>query len=124
MKFERIEKGGKLTNHTPIPNEIKRVFFDMDNDLNYGDFALYVYIAMHVQYSENGRNGKPNGKQGYCYKTKTTMRAELAMSKGKLETSIQRLIDYGFIETRTVANRYGGRTLLEYRLADVWKRYL
>lgn len=120
----RINKGDRLTNHTPIHNDIKRVFFDDNNKLNYGDFAVYVYIAMHIQYNENGRDGKPNGKQGYCYKTKVAMSNELAISRGKLDKAIERLIEYGFVETREVANRYGGRPLLEYRLSTKWKALL
>lgn len=119
-----VSKGGKLRNQTPIFNDIKRVFFDDNNELDYGDFAVYTYIAMHIQHSEDGGKGKPNGKQGYCYKTKVAMQKELRMSKIKLNASIDRLIEYGFIETREKANRYGGKPLLEYRLSPKWERLL
>lgn len=118
----RINKGDKLTNHSPIHNDVKRVFFEGDNELDYGDFAVYVYIAMHIQYSEDAGKGKPNGKQGYCYKTKVAMMSELSMSKAKLNKTIDRLTDYGFISTRKESNRYGGRPLLEYRLSEEWMR--
>lgn len=117
-----IEKGDKLTNHSPIHNDIKRVLFDGDNELDYGDFAVYVYIAMHIQHSEDAGKGKPNGKQGYCYKTKVAMMSELSMSKAKLNKSIERLLKYGFISTREVPNKFGGRPLLEYKLSDEWLR--
>lgn len=120
----RIEKGGKLTNHSPIHNDIKRVFFDSNNELDYGDFALYIYIAMNVQYGENGRDGKPNGKQGYCYRTKTRMRDDLRMSKDKLAKHLTRLKTYGFIESRREKNRYGGHDLEEFRLSERWKSRL
>lgn len=117
----RINKGDNLTNHSPIHNDIKRVFFDGDNELDYGDFGVYIYIAMHVQYGENGKDGKPNGKQGYCYKTKVTIRDELRISKGKLSRHLERLKEYGFIETRNVRNKYGGHDLEEYRLINAWE---
>lgn len=117
-----IEKGGKLTNHTPIDNDVKRVFFDKENDLNYGDFAVFVYIAMHVQYSEDAGKGKANGKQGYAYTTKVRMQAELSMGKAKLAQALDRLREYGFIESRDVPNKYGGKPLKEYRLADGWRK--
>src|SRR5690625_2852129 len=117
----RIKKGEKLTNHTPIPNEIKRVFFDDSNDLDYGDFAVYIYIAMNVQYGENGGDGKPNGKQGYCYKKKVSMRNELRISKARLNRHIERLKDYGFISSREVRNKFGGKPIEEYRLIEGWK---
>jgi len=120
----RIKKGEKLTNHTPIPNEIKRVFFDESNDLDYGDFAVYIYIAMNVQYGENGRDGKPNGKQGYCYRSKTRIRNDLRMGKDKLTKHIERLKDYGFIESRFEKNDFGGHDLEEYRLSDAWMTVL
>lgn len=116
----RINKGGKLTNHSPIHNDIKRVFFASDNELDYGDFAVYVYIAMHIQYSVDAGRGNPNGKQGYCYKTKVAMTKELSISRMKLDKAIEKLLRYGFIETREVANKYGGRPLLEYRLSIEW----
>lgn len=120
----RVNKGGNLTNHSPIPNEIKRVFFDENNELDYGDFAVYVYIAMHVQYTENGRDGKPNGKQGYCYKTKVRMQGELRIGKAKLNRHLDRLKAFGFIESREVPNAYGGKPLEEYRLSDEWRTRL
>lgn len=116
-----FEKGGKLTNHTPIDNDVKRVFFETENELDYGDFAVYIYIVMYVQYSEDAGKGKPNGKQGYAYPTKTRMQAELSIGKDKLNRSIQRLVDFGFIEARDVPNKYGGKPLQEYRLIDGWK---
>lgn len=117
----RINKGDKLTNHSPIDNDIKRVFFEDSSELDYGDFAVYVYIVMNVQYGENGADGKPNGKQGYCYKTKKRIKRELKMSRGKFDKSIARLIEYGFIGTREEPNKYGGRPLVEYRLSSEWK---
>lgn len=120
----RIEKGGKLTNHTPIPNEIKRIFFAEDNDLDYGDFAVFIYIAMNVQYGEKGRDGKPNDKQGYCYKTKVAIRNELRIGKAKLSRHIERLKEHGFIETREVPNKFGGKPIEEYRLSERWKTRL
>lgn len=120
----RIGRGVKLTNHSPIDNDIKRVFFAEDSGLDYGDFAVYIYIAMHVQWSEYGRNGEPNDKQGYCYKTKVAMCAELSVSRGKLDKAIDKLIEYGFVCTREIPNRYGGKPLLEYRLSTVWRRHI
>ena len=120
----RIEKGGKLTNHTPIPNEIKRIFFDNSNELDYGDFAVYIYIVMNVQYGENGRDGKPNGKQDYCYRSKTRIRNDLRMSKDKLTKHIERLKDYGFIESRFEKNSFGGHDLEEFRLSNGWRKHL
>lgn len=120
----RINKGDKLTNHSPIENDIKRVFFDESNELDYGDFALYVYIAMNVQYGENGRDGKPNGKQGYCYRSKVRIRNDLRMSKDKLARHIERLKAFGFIESRFEKNRFGGHDLEEYRLSDGWRKRL
>src|SRR5690625_7026172 len=114
----------KNYNFTALPNDVKRIFLSEDNDLDYGDLAVYVYISMFIQVGENGRDGKPNGKQGYCYKTKVAMSDELAISRGKLDKAIERLIEYGFVETREVANRYGGRPLLEYRLSTKWKALL
>src|SRR5699024_12575884 len=93
----RINKGDKLTNHSPIENDIKRVFFDKDSELNYGDFAVYIYIAMHIQYSEDGGKGVPNEKQGYCYKTKVEMCSELAISRAKLDNEMVMLDEYGVI---------------------------
>lgn len=108
-------------NFTAIDNAIKGVFLDEDNDLDYGDLAVYVYIAMFIQVGKNGRDGKPNGKQGYCYKTKTTMRGELRMSKGRLNRHIDNLKRFGFIDSREVKNKYGGQDIEEYRLIDDWK---
>ena len=116
-----IKKGGRLSNHTPIENGIKRVFFDKENELDYGDFAVYIYIVMYVQYSEDAGKGKPNGKQGYAYPTKTRMQAELSIGKAKLNQCLARLIEFGFIEARDVPNKYGGKPLQEYRLIDSWK---
>lgn len=120
----RIEKGGELWNHSPIENDIKRVFFDESNELDYGDFALYVYIAMNVQYGENGRDGKPNGKQGYCYRSKVRIRNDLRMGKDKLTKHIDRLKEFEFIESRYVRNDFGGHDLEEYRLSNGWKSRL
>ena len=116
-----IEKGGKLTNHTPIDNGIKRVFFDKGNDLGYGDFAVFIYIVMYIQYSEDAGKGADNGKRGYAYTTKTRMMAELSIGKDGLNSCIDRLVKYGFIETRDVPNRYGGKPLQEYKLSDKWR---
>ena len=113
-----------MRNFTPIDNDIKRVFFDDSNDLDYGDFAVYTYILMFIQFSENGRDGKPNGKQGYCYKTKIAMRSDLRISKGKLNRHIDNLKKFGFIGFREVKNKYGGQPLEEYRLSDEWKKLL
>lgn len=116
---------GRMTNHTPIHNGIKRVFFAQDSELDYGDFAVFVYIAMYVQNSAgNGKSAEPNGKQGYAYPTKTRMMGELGMSKTKLNRCIDRLVAHGFIEAREVANKYGGKPLLEYRVIDRWKSRL
>jgi len=120
----RIEKGGKLSNHSPINNDIKRVFFDENNELDYGDFAVYIYIAMHIQYSEDGGTGTPNGKQGYCYKTKVRIQGELGIGKDKLNRHIARLKAYGFIDSREVPNKYGGKPLEEYRLIDGWQSHI
>lgn len=109
---------------TAIDNRLKRIFLDRDNELDYGDLAVYVYIAMFVQVGENGPDGKPNGKQGYCYKTKTAMRGELRMSKGRLNRHIDNLKRFGFIESREAKNKYGGQDLEEYRLIDGWKERL
>jgi|SRR5690625_1173353 len=117
----RIEKGGHLTNHSPIDNDIKRVFFDSSNELDYGDFALFIYIAMNVQYGENGRDGKPNGKQGYCYRTKARIRDDLRMSKDKLAKHIARLKAFGFIESRFEKNHFGGHDLEEFCVSERWK---
>lgn len=120
----QTNESGKIRSFTPIDNEVKRVFFEGDNDLDYGDFAVYVYIAMHIQISDDAGKGKPNGKQGFCYKTKVAMAGELSISRMKLDKAIAKLIEYGFVGTREVPNKYGGRPLLEYRLADDWKRFI
>jgi len=114
----------KNYNFTALPNDVKRIFLSEDNDLDYGDLAVYVYISMFIQVGKNGRDGKPNGKQGYCYKTKVAMRNELRMSKGKLNRHIDNLKRFGFIEARTMPNKYGGKDIEEYRLSDEWKTHL
>lgn len=111
----------KERNFTAIDNAVKSVFLSEDNELDYGDLAVYVYIAMFIQVGPNGRDGKPNGKQGYCYKTKVAMRRELRMSRDKLDKHIANLKRYGFIESREMPNKYGGRPVEEYRLIDDWK---
>ena len=111
-------------NFTAIDNAVKGVLLSEHNDLDYGDLAVYVYISMFIQVGPNGRDGKPNGKQGYCYKTKATMRAELRISKGKLNRHIENLKRFGFIDYRTVKNLYGGQDIEEYRLIDDWKKRL
>lgn len=114
----------KERNFTAIDNAVKSVFLSGDNELDYGDLAVYVYIAMFIQVGPNGRDGKPNGKQGYCYKTKAAMRKELRISKGRLNRHIENLKRFGFIDSRTVKNLYGGQDIEEYRLIDEWKKYL
>ena len=114
----------KERNFTAIDNAVKSVFLSEDNELDYGDLAVYVYIAMFIQVGPNGRDGKPNGKQGYCYKTKASMRAELRISKGRLNRHIENLKRFGFIDSRTVKNLYGGQDIEEYRLIDGWKKHL
>src|SRR5699024_10548112 len=114
----------KERNITAIDNAVKVVFLSEDNELDYGDLAVYVYIAMFIQVGPNGRDGKPNGKQGYCYKTKVAMRGELRMSKGRLNRHIENLKRSGFIDSRTVKNLYGGQDIEEYRLIDDWKMRL
>lgn len=109
-----------MKNFTRIDNALKPMFFD-NPDLGYGDLAVFTYIAMHVQISDDAGKGSSNGKQGYAYTTKTRMQAELSMSKKKLNDTIDRLIAYGLIDTREVPNKYGGRPLTEYRLSDAWK---
>lgn len=111
----------KNYNFTAIDNAVKSVFLSDDNDLDYGDLAVYVYIAMFVQVGGNGPDGKPNGKQGYCYKTKVAMRGELRMSRDKLDKHIDNLKRYGFIESREMPNKYGGRPVEEYRIIDDWQ---
>lgn len=111
-------------NFTALDNRIKNVFLAEDNELEYGDLAVYTYIAMFIQVGENGPDGKPNGKQGYCHKTKVAMRNELRMSKGKLNRHIDNLKRYGFIKSREVKNKYGGKDVEEYRLSDEWKAHL
>jgi len=118
------KKERKDYNFTAIDNRVKRIFLSEDNELDYGDLAVYTYIAMFIQVGPNGRDGKPNGKQGYCYKTKAAMRAELRMSKGKLNRHIENLKRSGFIDSRTVKNLYGGQDIEEYRLIDDWKMRL
>lgn len=119
-----MEKDRRNYNFTAIDNRVKRVFLAEDNDLDYGDLAVYTYIAMFIQVGENGVDGKPNGKQGYCYKTKVTMRSELRMSKGRLDRHISNLKRYGFIDSREVRNKYGGKPIEEYRLIDAWQTHL
>src|SRR5690625_612003 len=114
----------KNYNFTALPNDVKRIFLSEDNDLDYGDLAVYVYISMFIQVGENGADGKPNGKQGYCHKTKAAMRGELRISKGRLNRHIENLKQYGFIDSRTVRNKYGGQDIEEYRLIDGWKERL
>lgn len=108
-------------NFTAIDNAVKSVFLSDDNELDYVDFAVYVYIAMFIQIGKNGPDGKPNGKQGYCHKTKVAMRGELRIGRDKLNRSIANLKRYGFINSREVPNKYGGRDIEEYRLIDDWK---
>jgi len=114
----------KNYNFTAIDNAVKSVFLSDDIDLDYGDLAVYVYIAMFIQVGENGPDGKPNGKQGYCYKTKVAMRGELRMGRDKLNRCIANLKRYGFIDSREMSNKYGGRDIEEYRLIDDWKALL
>src|SRR5699024_5202294 len=111
----------KERNFTAIDNAVKSVFLSEDHDLDYGDLAVYVYISMFIQVGPNGRDGKPNGKQGYCYKTKVTMRKELRMSRDKLKKHISNLQSYGFRDSREMTNRYGGRPVEAYRLIYDWK---
>jgi|SRR5690625_941463 len=111
-------------NFTAIDNAIKGVFLSGDNELDYGDLAVYVYIAMFIQVGENGPDGKCNGKQGYCHKTKAAIQSELRISKGKLNRHIANLKRYGFIDSRTKPNKYGGRDIEEYRLVDDWKTFI
>lgn len=103
-----------MRNFTAIDNDVKRVFFDPENDLDYGDLAMYVYIAMHIRV-------KDGELKGLAYPTKRRMQADLSIGKQRLTKSIDKLVDHGFIATKEVANKYGGKPLLYYRLADEWK---
>lgn len=114
-------RNNRMANFTPISNKVKRAFFDEDSDLDYGDFSVFIYIAMYVQHSEDAGKGKANGKQGYAYTTKVRMHAELSMGRAKLDRCIAKLVKHGLIETRDVPNKYGGRPLQEYRIGDEWQ---
>ncbi len=119
--FKKARKGH---NFTAIDNRVKRIFLADDNALDYGDLAVYTYIAMFIQVGDKGADGRPNGKQSYCYKTKVAMRGELRMSRDKLDKHLRNLKRYGFIDSREVPNKYGGRPVEEYRLIDDWQAYL
>ncbi|MBU5266283.1 helix-turn-helix domain-containing protein [Virgibacillus proomii] len=104
-----------MRNFTPIDNDVKRVFFAPDTDLDYGDFAVYVYIAMHVRV-------KDGDLKGLAYPTKKRMQSDLSIGRRKLSEAIEKLVRYGFIIAVKVPNKYGGKPLLHYRLSDEWKK--
>ena len=108
------------SNFTAVSNDLKPVLF-ANPAVGYAEIAVYLYLAMHVQVSEDAGKGTPNGKQGYAYTTKARMQGELAIGKTKLNRSLDVLEAEGLIKAREVANKYGGKPLKEYRLSDEWK---
>lgn len=104
-----------MRNFTPIDNEVRRLFFASETDLDYGDFAVYVYIAMHVRV-------KDGDLKGFAYPTKKRMQSDLSIGRRKLSEAIDKLVRYGFIIAVKVPNKYGGKPLLHYRLSDEWKK--
>lgn len=112
---------GKISNFTPINNKIKKVFFDEGSTLGHGEFAVFIYIAMYVQFAPDAGKGVINGKQGYAYPTKTKMSAELQLSRPSINKYVESLIDAGLIVTREVANNYGGHPLLEYKVSKDYR---
>jgi hypothetical protein len=109
-----------MNRFTPIDNTIIYYFTRLP-DFGHAELAVYTYIRGYVQNEEStrGKTAEANGKQGYAYTTKVRMRTELALGKTKLNVAIDTLIRYELIATRKVANKYGGRPLLEYKPLDV-----
>lgn len=110
-----------IKNFTPINNEVKRVFFADNSGLGHGEFALFIYIAMHVQHSPDAGKGSPNGKQGYAYPTKRRISTDLDISRPTLDKYLKDLVNNGLIEYRNVRNSFGGHPLYEYKIADKYK---
>ncbi|MCK6256806.1 hypothetical protein LCY76_09385 [Fictibacillus sp. KIGAM418] len=80
--------------------------------MDYAALSVYVYIAAHKQdqLSVDG-SSKPNGLQGWCYRTKKRMVSDLKISKVKLDACLRTLQQYGLIQVAQCKNKYGGKPL-------------